>query len=156
MAKRFLFRLQPILKLRESLEKEAQRHLARMIALQTAAERNLDDLVRLRAETFDRRRVPAGMIVDLQDWKATERYLVVVDRQILAAEEALALAVRRVLDARQALLTAHRHHLTLLRLRERRQEQHLLETSRLEAREVDDMTVLRYRRSHPDALRRTS
>lgn len=156
MPRRFSFRLQPILRLRESLEKEAQRHLARMLGLQATCEQQLDDLVRHRAETFESRRVPAGMLVDVDAWKATERYLVVVDRRILQAEEALAQAVKRVLDARQALLTAHRHHLSLLRLRDRRLEQHSLETAREEAREVDDMTVLRYRRHHPDALKRSS
>lgn len=149
MARRFRFRLQPILRLREALEKEAQRHLARMMAHQQECEAALDALVAARTAAFAQRQVPAGMRVDLEAWRATERYLVVLDRRIVAAEGVLAQAIQRVLEARQALIRAHVHHLSMLRLKERRLEQHQLETQREEAKETDDMTVLRFRRAHP-------
>ncbi len=151
MPRRFQFRLQPILRLRESLEKEAQRHLARMQDIRREKEGHLDGLVQARTEAFLSRRAAPGEIVDLEAWKATERFLVALDRRIAAAEEALAQAVQRVLEAREALLRAHVQHLSLLRLRDRRLEQHRLETLHEEAKEVDDMTVLRFR--HRQAAR---
>lgn len=152
MARRFRFRLQPILRLRESLEKEAQRHLARMLQFQRESEGALNVLVLERARAFGLRRTEPGAIVDIPVWKATERYLVVVERRILEAEEHLAEAIRRVDAARQALVQAHKNHLSLLRLRERRQEQHRLDTVRDEAKEADEMTVLRFRRQPHGAI----
>lgn len=147
MARRFSFRLQPILKLRAALEKEAQRHLGRMVERQRYEEAHLEALVREREVVVDSRRTPPGAVLDLPAWRAAERYLVVLDRRIVAAELALQQAVKRVLEARQALLVAHREHLMLARLRERKWEQHQVDLLRDEAKEADDLTVLRYRRA---------
>jgi flagellar FliJ protein len=147
MPQRFTFRLQPILKLREALEKEAQRNLARMMEFQREEEAHLDALAKEREDVLAVRRSPPGAILDMPTWKAAERYLVVIERRIVAAEVALAEAIKRVLDARQALLQAHREHLMLVRLKERKWEQFQVDTSRAEAKETDDLTVLRFRRA---------
>lgn len=146
MARRFHFRLQPILRLREALEKEAQRHLARMMGLQREREAALEALAREREGVLEVRRAKPGALLDLPAWRAAERYLVVLDRRIVAAEVALAEAVKRVLEARQALQQAHREHLMLVRLQERKWEQHRQAQLWDEAKEADDLTVMRYRR----------
>lgn len=150
--RRFIFRLQPILKLREALEKEAQRHLARMMGFQQEKEAHLDALAREREEVQNSRRAKTGAVLDIAAWKAAERYLVVIDRRIVAAEAALAEAIKRVLDARQALAQAHREYLMLVRLRERKWEQHQADLLKDEAKEADDLTVLRFRRAPKNPL----
>ena len=147
MPRRFSFRLQPILRLREALEKDAQRHLAGMMEHQRECEASLDALARNRTSVLEARRARPGDLLDIPAWKAAERYLVVIDRRILTAQEALAESIKRVLDARQALTQAHREHLMLVRLKERKWEQHQVDTFREEAKEADDLTILRYRRA---------
>ena len=147
MPRRFQFRLQPILKLREALEKEAQRHLARMMEHQRESEAHLDALALERTSVLESRRAQPGDLLDIPSWKAAERYLVVIDRRIVAAQSALAEAIKRVLDARQALSQAHREYLMLVRLKERKLELHLEDTLREEAKEADDLTILRFRRA---------
>jgi len=50
-----------------------------------------------------------------------------------------------VAEARKTLTKAHQAHLMLLRLKERRQEQHAQEALQEEFREMDELAVLRYR-----------
>jgi flagellar export protein FliJ len=63
----------------------------------------------------------------------------------VAAGEDVKEAEVKVAAARQDLVRAHRARLMLERLKERRQEQHAIEQLREEARELDEMAVLRYR-----------
>ena len=145
MPARFRFRLEPLLKLRESLEREALRHLARTISALRAVEARLAELETQRMQAFEGRRVQSGEVVDIELWRAIERFLVVVERHILATRQELTQAEALVQDARQALTRAHRAHLMLLRLKERRQEQHALEVQRQEYVQADELAVLRHR-----------
>ena len=145
MAARFRFRLESLLKLRHSLEEAAQRTLARALTLRDLAQAQLDELARIRLATVDARRTPDRQAVDLEQWRAVERYLLVLERRMATGQAQLTEAETRVAAARQELLRAHRAHLMLLRLKERRQEQHALDQLRQEARDMDEMAVLRYR-----------
>ena len=145
MPARFRFRLEPLLKLREALEREALRHLARTISALRAIEARLAELEAQQLRAFEGRRVQSGEVVDIDLWRAIERFLVVVERHILATRQDLRDADAQVQEARQALAKAHRAHLMLLRLKERRQEQHALEIQRMEYVEADEIAVLRHR-----------
>ena len=148
MSARFKFRLEGFLKLRHSLEEEAQRHLARMIALQEEARTKVAELHSAHSGTLEGRRMVPNQVVDLEGWRATERYLLVLERRIQWATEELTTAMGQVTDARAALLRTHQDHLMLQRLKERRQEQHAQEVQRAENQEMDEIAVLRYRINH--------
>jgi flagellar export protein FliJ len=151
VAARFRFRLESLLKLRHSMEQMAQRALARMLAQLDQARDRLEQLQSSQAQTLEARRMVPGQAVDLERLRYIERFLVVLERRILGAREQLREAQARVAAARQDLLRAHRAHLMLLRLKERRQEQHALEQLRQEYREMDEMAVLRHRFSPASA-----
>jgi len=144
MAGRFRFRLESLLKLRHSLEEVAQRTLATALAAQEAIRLQLAQLRQAQYDTIDCRRTAPNAPVDLLQWRAVERYLVVLEKRLAAAQVQFREAEARVAAARQELLRAHRAHLMLVRLKERRQEQHTLETLREEARDMDEMAVLRH------------
>jgi len=145
VATRFRFRLESLLKLRRSLEEAAQRALARALADLDQVRGRLAQLHQARNGAVEARRTPLGQRVDLDLWRAVERYLVALERRIAEAGAQVKAAEARVAAAREALVRAHRAHLMLIRLKERRQEQHNLEELRLEARELDEIAVLRYR-----------
>jgi flagellar export protein FliJ len=145
VATRFRFRLESLLKLRRSLEEAAQRALAGALADLDRARAHLDRLRRDRAETVESRRTAPGQRVDLDLWRAMERYLVALERRIAEAGEQVKAAEAAAAAAREALVQAHRAHLMLIRLKERRQEQHDLEELRQEYRELDEIAVLRHR-----------
>ena len=151
MATRFQFRLEALLRVRRSLEEEARRRMGRVVALRDEAQARVGELQGAHRAAVESRRTGAREVVDLERWKATERFLVVLERRIRQAREALAQAEAQVEQARKALVKAHQDHLILQRLKERRQEQHALEVLREEAREMDEIAVLRYHITHPGA-----
>jgi len=145
MSARFRFRLEPLLKLRKSLEDEAQRQLARELAQLREIEKRIAGYHSERTRTLETRRAPQGGVVDLDQWKAIERYAVALERRIQEAKAERQEADHRVQEARKGLTLAHQAHLTLLRLKERRQEIHNLELQQEETRNLDEMAVLRHR-----------
>jgi flagellar FliJ protein len=144
VAGRFRFRLEALLRVRRSLEEEAKRALARTIAARDQALARAAALREAHGSAVEGRRSAPGEPVDLDRLRAIERYLLVLEKRIAQADLEVAGAEARVAEARQALLKAHQEHLILLRLKERRQEQHALDTLREEAKEMDEIAVLRY------------
>lgn len=149
MATRFRFRLEGLLKLRKSLEEDARRHLALRIAERDEVQRDLERLQSETAQAVEARRTEAGAVLDLERWKAIERFLVVQERRIALRHQDLDQAEQRIQEARQRLTRAHQEHLMLVRLKERRQAQHTLDAEREEAVLLDETSVLRHRfRTH--------
>jgi len=151
---RFRFRLESLLRVRVALEEEAKRRLAVAILARDRAAARVAELREAQREALDSRRTGLNEAVDLDRWRATERFLLVVERRIAEAEVAVAQAEARVAEARQALLKAHQDQLILQRLKERRQEQHALELLHEETREMDEIAVLRYHFTHSQASNR--
>ena len=145
MAARFRFRLEGLLKLRKAFEEDARRSLAKTLQARDAVEASLRHFEQEHRGTVDSRRTGQGEFVDLDRWRAIERYLVVLEHRIAQTQAELTEAEQRVTEARKALTKAHQAHLMLLRLKERRQEQHTHEALLAEFREVDELAVLRYR-----------
>lgn len=146
MAARFHFRLEPLRRVREALEREAERGLARALQAEREARQHLEDLAEQRRGIFESRRTPSGRIMDLELWRAGERFLVVLERRQVEGFERLRAASAQVAAARQALTLAHRNHLMLVRLKERRALQHAREQQLREALEMDELAVLRHHR----------
>ena len=147
MAARFRFRLEPVRKLREALEREAERALARALQAERDVRAYLESLATQRNAIFEARRLATGQVLDLELWRAGERFLVVLERRQLEGYERLRLATAEVAAAREGLVLAHRDHLMLVRLKERRALQHAKEQQLREALEMDELAILRHHRS---------
>ncbi|HJW34485.1 MAG TPA: flagellar export protein FliJ [Holophagaceae bacterium] len=146
MAKRFHFRLESLLHLRASLEKEAERSLARAVQEEYVLERQIEAIATARTESFESRRSEAGRYVDVQAWRDVERHLVSLERKEHQARADLKLAQGRTEACREALRRAHRDRLSLERLKERRKLEHDTDQDRLEAAQLDELAVMRFRR----------
>lgn len=146
MAARFRFRLEPLRKLREAVEREAERALGRAIQAEREVRRLIDDLAQQRNALFESRRMLPGQVMDLDMWRAGGRFLEVLERRQIAAYEELRTAAAQVAAARESLATAHREHLMLVRLKERRALLHDREQALREAVEMDELAILRHHR----------
>jgi flagellar export protein FliJ len=146
MAARFHFRLEPLRKLREALEREAERALARTIQAEREAREHLESIAAQRTALFESRRTGAGQALDLDLWRAGERFLVVLERRQIEGYERLREASAQVAAAREALAHAHRDHLMLVRLKERRALQHAREQQIRETLEMDELAVQQHHR----------
>lgn len=146
MTTRFRFRLEPLRRLREAFEREAERALARALRAEQEIRFHLEALAAQRVAIFESRRLDTGQRVDLDQWRAGERYLVVLERRQLEGYERLRVAITQVATAREALVVAHRNHLMLVRLKERRALQHARDQQIREIVETDELTILRRHR----------
>lgn len=146
MAARFRFRLEPLRRLREAFEREAERALARALEVERDLRLHLESLAAERLAIFESRRIATGQSLDLEHWRAGERYLVVLERRQLEGYERLRVAVAQVSAAREALVAAHRNHLMLVRLKERRALQHAREQQIRDIVDTDELTLLRRHR----------
>ena len=146
MAARFRFRLEPLRKLREALEHEAQRALAQAFQAERDVRTYLESLETQRTAIYESRRLATGQVLDLDLWRAGERYLGVLARRQIEGYERLRVASAEVTAAREALILAHRNHLMLVRLKERRALQHAKEQQLREALEMDELAILRHPR----------
>jgi flagellar export protein FliJ len=146
MAARFHFRLEPLRKLREALEREAERALARSLQAERDAREHLESLSAQRTALFESRRSATGQALNLDLWRAGERFLVVLERRQVEGYERLREASAAVAAARESLTHAHRDHLMLVRLKERRALQHAREQQIRETLEMDEMAVQQHHR----------
>lgn len=146
MAARFHFRLEPLRKLREALEREAERSLARAIQAEHEVRDQIEALAVQRLAIFESRRLVTGQTLDLDLWRAGERFLVVLERRQVEAYERLREASAQVAAAREALAHAHRDHLMLVRLKERRALQHAKELQIQEILEMDELAIQQHHR----------
>ena len=146
MAARFRFRLEPLLKLREALERDAERAMAKAYQAEREVRLYLKALTDKRTEVFESHRLAPGQTLDLELWQAGERYLAVLDRRQIEGYERLRIASTQIVTAREALVLAHRNHLMLVRLKERRALQHAKEQQLREILEMDDLAILRHHR----------
>jgi flagellar FliJ protein len=146
MAARFHFRLEPLRKLREALEHDAERALAQAFQAEREVRTYLEALATQRTAIFEARRLAPGQALDLDLWRAGERYLVVLARRQIEGYERLRVASTQVAAARETLVLAHRNHLMLVRLKERRALQHAKEQLLRETREMDELAILRHHR----------
>lgn len=147
MAGRFRFRLEPLRKLREAMEREAERALARALQAEQEVRAYLDGLAAQRLAVFESRRLATGQALDLELWRAGERFLVVLERRQIVGYERLRIAAAKVATAREALILAHQNHLMLVRLKERRALQHAKEQELREALDMDELAVQRHHRN---------
>lgn len=146
MAARFHFRLEPLRKLREALEREAERALGRALQAERLVREEIEALAAQRQAVFDSRRVAVGLMLDLELWRAGEAFLVALERRQVEAYERLREAGHQVAAAREGLTVAHRNHLMLVRLKERRALQHAREQELREIIAMDELAVLRHAR----------
>ncbi|BDU77488.1 flagellar export protein FliJ [Mesoterricola sediminis] len=151
MAARFRFRLEALLRVRRSLEEEAKRAMARAVTARDQAQLRVGELRQTQRQAIEGRRMGTNQTIDLERLRDIERWLVVVERRIQEAVEAVRQADERVREARAQLVKAHQDHLILQRLKERRQAQHALEVLREEAKEMDEIAVLRHHIRPPGA-----
>ncbi len=142
---RFRFRLQPVLEHKRRLEELAQTELAQAQAVQQREEAALEHLherTRRAIDDLERQRFTGPL--DIAALQLGMRYLDVlkgqIDRQRQVVER-----VREQAEAKRQLLIGYMQQRKVLeRVRERQREAFLLEQQRSEARQIDELVVMRH------------
>jgi flagellar FliJ protein len=146
MAKKFKFRFEPMLKVKEHREKERQRELAETLAKvhdQKAALRKLDTK---RLDTMDHHRSKLVGRVSMAEALVCSRYLLRLKRERMAGNELLRGMEREAESRRQKLVEAARERKVYDLLKEKQATRHRHGLEKDEQKALDEVATNNFRR----------
>ncbi len=145
--KKFKFRLQRLLEIRESAEKEIKNELAALIALQNVERARQDELmssIEAHRKNF-RERMKVGKY-RIAEGIFLEKFLDISYRAIDAAERRIENMEPEVEEVRKRLVEASRERKVVEKLRERKREEYNYQMNSEIAKENDDINQKIYLR----------
>jgi len=137
--RRFRFRLERVLRYRETREEIAYR------AVQEAARQRAQLQEQIRALTEQMRQL-ASTALHLNEWAQRERTLEALQTRLQRLQDTLPLLLEQEAHAREVYLQARREREALTQLRIRAYEQHQQEMNRLMQYAIDEAAVYAYQR----------
>lgn len=145
MAKKFVFRLQPVLEHRQRIEDEKQQAVAIRRRAHVDAKRELD---RLNEEfrRFARELREGHRKLDVEELRMHYAHLQFLDRSIDAQIRIVAERQAALERARQDLISASKNRKVVAKLKERRRIAYVAEEFRIEQIELDDGNARRHAR----------
>lgn len=144
MAKRYEFRFETLLRLRQQREDERKRVVAaRLREIQSLEERRamLED--RIQQQTEQVRDALRSSTLNLEDLKLSRHWMVRLRRGVMETNSALKTMCAILAKERQQLAEAAKDKKVLARLKERRLAEYLAEVDRREQLELDEMNAQR-------------
>lgn len=139
--KKFKFRLQRVLEYRESLKKEKERELALRNAELHAAEQRLEDIITAQ----DKTEVPANRQMTMAELMLSGDYLRFLQEMLVNQRLLVIQATDAVEEAREAYIEKAIEAESLEMLKDKKFEEYKTERKRDERKELDKLTVQRYR-----------
>lgn len=145
MAKRFRFRLEPVLKIRKSGRDEQRRVVAERVRAVRSAREAVSDLERGVTETLARaRRTRGDAVIDVGLELQEQRWRLGLHRRIHRSTQQMAEANDSLAAARQELARRSRDVKAIEKLRERRWQAHRLAEARSERLDADEAASQAY------------
>lgn len=143
MAKKFQFRLQALLRLREQVETQRQRELAELVGQIRASQQEVHRLHgAIRDEdAFLRNVIEPGRIVDMRLVGIHRRFVQATSQQIFEVLRRLAGLGKRAEDARQRLVRATQDRRALEILRDKQRAAYLAAVGKAEDRMLDEIAL---------------
>jgi len=149
--KKFRFRLDPILRLKEHEEKERQKAHAAALGQVTAQDEKLQLIQADRGGKQENLRNRLEGPLNIQNLTAYNRYFVKLNRDELTGREMLRAFKKNAEEKRQHLIEATRQRRKYEKLRERYRERHDRESNLLEQKEQDEIAaqITQYKKRLP-------
>jgi len=145
MAKRFRFRFDTMLKIRQQREDQHKRIVADRLRQIARGRGQIEAIEGQIRDELDAIRVGQGAgTIDIQQVMRHRHWLGHLHKASLEAEARLRTLEARLSQERAQLAEAVKQRRILEKLKERQHERHRAEEERRETRESDDMTTIRY------------
>ncbi len=145
-AKKFKFRLNPLLKLREHREKERKKEHAAAADEVQKHKQHLDALDTKRIETLDHQRERLTGRLSVAEALVFSRYIMKLKRQRMAGTELLHALEKEAELKRQKLVEAARDRKIFDLLKEKQQLRHRQEIEKQDQKELDEVAVSPFQR----------
>lgn len=139
MMRRFRFRLERVLRYRETREEIAYRAVQEAVRQRTQLQTQIRTLI-------DQMRQLAGTTLSPSEWAQRERTLEALQSRLQRLQDTLPLLLEQESHAREVYLQARREREALTQLRIRAHEQHQHEINRLVQHSIDEAAVYAYQR----------
>ena len=144
--KKFKYRLEPLLKIRQHREKERQKEHAAAAQEVVKQKQELESLDFHRAETFDLQRQRLVGTMSVAEALICSRYLVKLKRQRMAGTGLLHGLEREAEKKRRKLVEAARERKMYELLKEKQKLRHRQEIEKFDQKQLDEVAVVAFRR----------
>lgn len=142
--RKFTFRLEPILDLKESLERVAQVELGKLQVAHRDAVAELQHLIQHRTEQLDQLGGHQRQLsLNVGRIENHLEYLTLVEQHIRQQEEVVEELAHRVMEQRDKLVACMKDKKVLLKLKERHKSSHDEEVLREEEQQTDEVVTTR-------------
>ncbi len=148
--KRFKYRLQALLKMREHIEKEKQKELAASSQQVRSKEEELETVEKNREQTFDFQRNEIKQSFSVAEMLVISRYLHKLKRDTILGRELLRALKVEEEKKRRKLLEATRERKKYEKLKEKQQNKHYRNIESILTKETDETAVSTYRQKAKD------
>ena len=147
--KKFKYRLQALLRVKEHIEKERQKDHA--IALKNVHRQNdeLDRIAGSRSENLSAQRGQMTLHVSVAEMLIYSRYLARLKREQLAGDELLHVLEGEAEGKRVELVAASKDRRILEKLKEKQSDKHHAEIDQALTKENDEIALVSHRRKGP-------
>ena len=144
--KKFKYRLETLLKVKEHIEREKQKEHAGALNQVHLQQRQLSQIDRSKDATLSGQR--AGMLgrLSVAEMLICSRYLVKLKKNMLSGSELLKVLRQKAEKKRQALMEATKQKKIYDKLKERQREKYERDVAQLETKENDEVAIRGYRR----------
>ena len=140
-AKKFKFRLEPLLKIREHREKERQKEHASATADVQRQRGQIDGIDRERLDTIEYQRLHSLGQLSIASALASSRFLVRLKRDRITGKEFLRALEKKAEQKRQLLVHAARERKIFESLKEKQSVRHVEEANKAEQKVLDEVAV---------------
>jgi flagellar FliJ protein len=143
--KKFRYRLQALLKVKEHVEKERQKEHAQALQKVYNRERALNQILKDKNEKLERQRSRMEAGLSVAEMLVYIRHMLKLKRDLLAEKELLNVLRKDADGKRENLLNASKERKIHQKLKERRQEQHNEDVLRQTTKENDEIALNSFR-----------
>jgi len=151
--KKFRYRLQALLKMKEHIEKERQKELATSLIRVQNQQRRLGELEDSRYRSYDRQRAVTAERFSVAEMLVVSRFIHRLKRESVMGAELLKVLKKDEDNKRQHLLEATKERRKYEKLKERQSERHYKEAESTLTKESDEIAISTFRQRKPDPSR---
>lgn len=149
--KKFRYRLQALLRIKEHIERERQKEHGAAAAKVMRQEHELARVEDMKNATIESQRTSLGQRFTVADMLIYSRYIQKLRRDRMVGENLLGGLKKDAEQKREKLVEASREKRKYENLRDRQEERHTEQAEKMLAKDNDETALNVYRRRSPDA-----
>ena len=142
--KKFKYRLEALLKVKEHIEKEKQKEHASAVSKVNFQKKQLENIDNAKTNTFDNQRSKMKSSIVVAEMLVCSRYLNKLKRETMAGKELLKVLGKKAEEKREKLIEASRDKKIYEKLKEKQRDKYNETLRMLETKDNDETAIRNY------------